>query len=81
MQHVLMKYLRTGVQNWIIVLILLQVFCPRSQLFVSLHVDVFIDSCENLPHSLEEGGCASAVNLCIRMWAADSTCQLTVLEV
>lgn len=47
---------------------------------MSLHVDVIIDSCENLPHSLEGGGCAAAVSLCIHMWAADSTCQLTVLE-
>jgi len=47
---------------------------------VSLHVDAIIDSCENLPHSLEEGGCAAAVSLCICMWAADSTCLLTVLE-
>ena len=46
-----------------------------------LHVDAIIDLYENLPHSLKQGGCTAAVRLCIRMWAADSTCRLTVLEV
>jgi hypothetical protein len=46
-----------------------------------LHVDAIIDFCATLSHSLEEGGCTAAVNLYIHVWAADSTCWLTVLEV